>query len=594
MKLLVPYVGELHPADVRLIRLAEFLGIEARPIVLRNSHGQAATYLERVIPDRVACLVVNPRVMQAWLGIPSMPAGLASYLVSRFSHLLVHSPRPESFDASVISALSEGKLEGTQPVERAADYEISPDSKDVCGSFAGLRFGPADPACDRVFRASDGASVVRQFICIAGQPLMAAMSRNTNQTWFLGCPDVADLHAELGDTPMPDYFSRLLPPAMALRAIFGEGNWQPGEGHASVIIDDPLLRRNYGFLNFESLLGLTRRHNFHTTIAFIPHNFRRSASQITRLFRENPERLGICFHGNDHTGAEFASTDMARLNTMLRIAEQRMKVHQDITGLQCDRVMVFPQGNFSLEAMTALRSHNFDGAVNTVPHPRQDVTRLTLGELAQPAVLRYGSFPLFLRKESVSLQAVDVAFNLFFGKPVLIVEHHDVCRRPEILSEVAARINSVAPDIRWSNLTAAMRNAFLRKRTADNIHHVLAYSNAVCLANDTSSSKRYLVEWPFTDQNVPVEQVVQDGNAINTYTVDATAVRLSVDLPAHSSQTFSLVHQNLRQSLASLGLGHKARAFLRRRLSEVRDNYLSRTPHVLAAARTLQRRLSFE
>jgi len=265
-------------------------------------------------------------------------------------------------------------------------------------------------------------------------------------------------------------------------------------------------------------------------------------------------------------------------------------VGKDVNQFQAgDRVMVFPQGNFSVEAMTALRSRNFDAAVNTVPHPRQDATRLTLGEIAQPAVLRYGGFPLFLRSESVQVQAVDVAFNLFFGKPVLIVEHHDVCRHPEVLSEVAARINSVAPDILWTSLTGAVRQALLQRRTADGARHILAYSNAVRVANDANSTGRYLIEWRSANQDVPVEQILQDGNACTSYVADSDGVRVSIDLPAGSSQTLSVIHRNPHQTLASLGVRHRARAFVRRRLSEVRDNYLSRTPQVLAAAKTLQR-----
>ena len=161
------------------------------------------------------------------------------------------------------------------------------------------------------------------------------------------------------------------------------------------------------------------------------------------MFQENAARLSICFHGNDHTEGEFASTDMAFLNTSLRIAEDRMNLLQQITGLHCDRVMVFPQGNFSVEAMKILKSHNFYAAVNTVPHPAAQPVRLTIGELAQPAVLRYGAFPLFIRKPIRQTQSHDIAFNLFFGRPVLIVEHHDIFQRPESLVEIAARINSV-------------------------------------------------------------------------------------------------------------------------------------------------------
>ena len=226
---------------------------------------------------------------------------------------------------------------------------------------------------------------------------------------------------------------------MALRYAAGDECWRPCKAHASIIIDDPLLRKSYGFLNFDFLLGFAERHNFHTTIAFIPHNFRRNLSRTTRMFQENASRLSICFHGNDHTKGEFASTDMAFLNTSLRIAEDRMTLHQQMTGLPCDSVMVFPQGNFSIEAMKVLKSHNFYAAVNTVPHPAEQPVRLTIGELAQPAVLRYGGLPLFICKPIRQTQSHDIAFNVFFGQPVLIVEHHEIFQHPESLVEIAAK-----------------------------------------------------------------------------------------------------------------------------------------------------------
>lgn len=590
MKLVVPYVGELQGVDARLIRLAEFLGIWCEPLPLAKPVGQCAEYLERAIPDRQSCFVVNPGVMHDWVGRDRLPAELVPFLVARFPHLLVHAPRPEPFDGSVIAALSCGRLHAIQGIERAGQfYEMSPDSRDVCEAFAGLSFGPASPANDRIFSTGPGASAVRQLISLAGRPFMAAMGREKSEIWFLAGEDVADLNAEVGDASLTEFFSRLLPHAMALRCIFGEESWRPCEQHASVIIDDPLLRRDYGFLNFESLLGLMRQHNFHTTIAFIPHNFRRSSPRITRMFRENAGRFALCFHGNDHTGAEFASTDTALLNTMLQIAEHRMNVHHRMTGIDCDRVMVFPQGNFSVEAMTVLKSRNFDCAVNTVPHPKQYAVRLTLGEIAQPAVLRYGGFPLFLRKDSLHTQSADIAFNLFFGKPVLIVEHHGIFRHPEFLAGVASRINTVAPNIRWSNLARVMSNSILRRRTPDGVYNIRAYSRTVRVSNDFGSVKRFLIEWKHSGQGVPVERVLQDGTSCVNFAADDAGIRLSVDLPPGSSQTFSVVHRNPHVNLGSLGFRWKAGAFVRRRLSEVRDNYLSRSPHVLAAAKSLQR-----
>ncbi len=589
MKLVVPYVGELQLVDRRLIRLAEFLGIDSVPLPLAKPLGQWEESLERAIPERESCFVVNPRVLQDWVGGDRLPANLASFLVTYFPHLLVHAPRPEPLDSSVITALSCGYLQGVKRIERSdQSYEISPDSRDVCEAFAGLSFGPTNVSNDGVFSTGQEDIEGRNLISIAGRPFMAALQRGKSKIWFLAGQDVADLDAEIGDGPVSEYFSRLLPHAMALRCIFGEESWRPLKQYASVIIDDPLLRRNYGFLNFESLLALMKQRNFHSTIAFIPHNFRRSSPGITRMFRHNTERFSLCFHGNDHTGAEFASNDAVLLNTLLRIAEQRMERHNKITGLHCDRAMVFPQGNFSLEAMAVLRVHNFDGAVNTVPYPMHDRVRLTLRDIAQPAVLRYESFPLFLRNDSVHTQSADIAFNCFFGRPVLIVEHHDVFQHPETLADAATRINTVAPNTCWSNVGAVLRNSVLEKCTPDGIHHIRAYSNTVQVCNHSSSVKQFSIEW---NQRTHPEQVLQDERQPVEFTADGMGIHVDTALQGGSSRTFSLVHQNPYREFGDLGLRRKTKAYVRRRLSEVRDNYLSKNPRVLAAAKKLQRSL---
>jgi hypothetical protein len=308
------------------------------------------------------------------------------------------------------------------------------------------------------------------------------------------------------------------------------------------------------------------------------------------MFRENSTRFALCFHGNDHTGSEFASTDMAHLNTLLRVAEHRMNLHGQMTGIPCDRVMVFPQGNFSVEAMRVLKSNNFYAAVNTVSHPVQQVDRLTIGELIQPAVLRYGDFPLFIRKPIRLTKTHDIAFNLFFGRPILIVEHHEVFQHPESLAEIASRINSLAPEIHWSNLTSVVGNSILRRRAPDSTCHIRAYSGTVRISNDSDSVERFSIEWSYSGPHASVEHVLQDGTPYSRYEVDDAGIRLSVELAPSSSQIFSVVHRNDHATLRSLGIRWNTKAFVRRRLSEMRDNYLSKNQHVLAVAKSLQQR----
>jgi hypothetical protein len=589
MKLVVPYVGELQDLDARMVRLAEFLGIACETLALANV-AEHAEFLEKTVPDQCSCFVVNPQVMKEWVGLDGIPADLVSFLLSRFRHLLVHGLRVEAFDSEMVATLSRGRLKSVDVIDSGSPfYVIAKGFKHVCEAFSGLSFGPVNPVNDHVFCTSGSDPAVQQLISIGGRPFMAAVTLEGAEILFVASEDVADLNMEVGGAPLTEYFSRLVPQAMALRYAAGDECWRPCKSQASIIIDDPLLRKSYGFLNFESLLRLAGQHNFHATIAFIPHNFRRNSSRITRMFQENAARLSICFHGNDHTEGEFASTDMALLNTLLRVAEDRMNLHRQLTGLPCDRVMVFPQGNFSIEAMKALKSHNFQAAVNTVPHPAEQSVRLTIGELAQPAVLRYGGFPLFIRKPIRQTQSHDIAFNLFFGRPVLIVEHHEIFQRPESLIEIAARINSVASEVHWSNLATVVGNSILTRRAPDGTHHVRAYSGTVRISNDSRSIQRYSIEWAGTGDGAS-EQMHMDGMPYCGFEIGDAGLPLSVELAPGSSQTFSLVHQNIDATVRNLGLGWNVKAFLRRRLSELRDNYLSKNQYLLTAAKAVQRR----
>jgi hypothetical protein len=585
--LLVPCVGEMQPEDRRLTRLAEFLGIAWSPLELVGNDGQWEASLKKEISEEDACLVVNPAVLRDFVG-ENAAAELASILVSNFSRLLVYAPKPKSFDSQLIQALSGGEFEGVRGIGVGSQpYVVSPNSSDICGDFSRITFGAARASTDSVFTTPAKEASFRILISIGSQPFMAALKREEGEILCLGCQDIADLDSEVGETPLKDYFSTFLPPAMALRYFFRDECWRPVGRSASVIVDDPLLRQSYGFLNFGTLLELTKRHDFHTTIAFIPHNFRRSSPKIAKMFRENKDRLAICFHGNDHTGAEFASTDVVLLNTMLEIAEHRMLTHQEITGLECDRVMVFPQGNFSVEAMAVLKARNFSCAINTVPHPTQQPIRLKLSEIAVPAVLRYAGFPLFLRKDSAHTQPEDIAFATFFGRPVVIVEHHDIFENPEPLIEAAGRINGVSPGIRWSSPEKAGAGAILRRRIAGG-YHVRAYAGTVRVSNDSNVTQKFLVEWAPGDQ---VNHVSKDGQPCSHFETDAYGTRISVELAAGGSAMLAISYRNGRSTVKGIGLRQNAKAYVRRRLSEVRDNYLSKNAYLLAAAKTVKKHL---
>ena len=589
MKLVVPYSGELNAADARLVHLAEFMGGQCELLRVDKGVTLSPEFIEKHVGDKNSCFVVNPASIRGCLPSESFPLDLASYLISQFSFVLIHNLSLDSFAASAVNTFSQGSLRSLQPIEGIGlSYEISSAHKELCGAFSGLTFGPVNQKNDRVFIENAKGGAIRSHISIGGRPFFASVQRERAQLFFLAGSNVADLGVNVGGLPLAEYFSQLMPAAMFIRYAFREECWQPSQHHATLIIDDPLLRKDYGFLNYERLLALMDEHNFHTSIAFIPYNCRRNSPGTTRMFRDRPDRLSICFHGNDHTAAEFASKDSGLLNAMLTVAEKRMDAHQQQTGIRCDHVMVFPQGNFSRDAMTALKAHNFCAAVNSGPYPRGESSGLSVAEFMQPAVLKYGGFPLFLRKYPREIALQDIALNLFFGKPVLIVEHHEIFKDPKSLTQLVSRINALAPEIRWSNVQAAAENSYLRRWAPDGTLEIRAYANAGKIENISKDILRCSIEWP-GHKEIPVEKVLLDGMPHDTR-ADDKQIRLCFDVPPGGSREFSVVYQNtFALSDANSRVPWKAKAFFRRRLSELRDNHLSKSPGLLAFAKALQR-----
>jgi hypothetical protein len=386
-----------------------------------------------------------------------------------------------------------------------------------------------------------------------------------------------------------------VPWLICLRLFFGADTWAPSTHYAALVVDDPLLRTSYGFLNFGDLVAHMQQYTFATTVAFIPHNYRRSAEHVVRLFRHNPTRLALCFHGNDHTAGEFASTDATFLNTSLAIATGRMKVHQQMTGVEYERVMVFPQGRFSREAMQALSTHNFESAVNTTTCPADARTNVRLADLTQPAVLSHAGFPLFVRTPVSNTTEVDIAFSLFFGRPILLGAHHDDFRDIQTVLSTISTVNAMCPSIVWTSVGTATRRSVLVKRHKDGSKRIRAYSRTVEIQNGSSCSEHISIEWPRIAAGgaldiPPTDTVQPDWPRID----GQDGFTAQFDLASGESRQLSYVQCAERPAIHDLGVKWAVNAFVRRRLSEIRDNHLSKHPSALIAAQRFQKRwLSF-
>jgi hypothetical protein len=170
-----------------------------------------------------------------------------------------------------------------------------------------------------------------------------------------------------------------------------------------------------------------------------------------------------------------------------------------------------------------------------------------------------------------------------------VVEHHQIFKDPKQLLDVITCINSLCPTIEWVGLAQAVRNATLQRHKCDSTAWVRGYSNSIEIRNSSSQSAQFSLEFPHLSLEGALEckggEIVAAPDATN----GDSKVRVQTNVPPHMSQMVSLVRRDEYPEPVALGMKWKTKAFVRRRLSEVRDDYLSKNAPVLAFAKTLQR-----
>jgi len=217
---------------------------------------------------------------------------------------------------------------------------------------------------------------------------------------------------------------------------------------ACLIIDDPLLKPQYGCINFEKLLNEMKDHNFFTEIAFIPSNYKRSDPRTINLLRNNPDYYSICIHGCNHLGIEFGINDYEYLRMLAYTALWRMEQHRKITGLLYDPIMVFPQGRFSLMAIKALKDSGYFAVCNTTIWAIDEET--TFEEKQESNMRIVSDFPIVLRRYPKDKDFFIKDFNK--GFPIIIVEHHGVFKNSyKKITDLVDWINSFG-NIKWTSL----------------------------------------------------------------------------------------------------------------------------------------------
>jgi hypothetical protein len=464
------------------------------------------------------------------------------------------------------------------------DVVVSDQLDEFCGVMAGLRATACNIAyADLVLNGSERKA--NSLISIGQGSTFLKLEYDSVAVFLSTAKEIIDIDAELTSQnfDVREHFLRAVPLVLYIKWAFAETCWTAPETNACLVIDDPVLKSTHGFVDFEELLCLMKRHNFSSNIAFIPWNWRRSSPEVSRLFRENTENYSVSVHGCDHTRAEFGSSDEQRLYWKAQQALERMKHHESITGIRHDRVMVFPQGIFSTAAVSALKHTDLIAAVNNDvisadPHPRAVI----LSELWDVAVMGYDAFPIFTRRypwEGIE----NFAFDALLGKPAIIIIHHDYCSdRCSRLINFIERLNALKCELTWRSLGEVVRRSCRQRELSSDTAEIEMYAREVRIQNRSGHRKRFLVKRRECKPSA-IREVQDDSgpiawNALNGH------IHFEIEVNSGESRTISMKYHKLAENGCNGDtLGYRFNAMLRRYLCEIRDNYVTPARLRLAA-----------
>jgi hypothetical protein len=407
------------------------------------------------------------------------------------------------------------------------------------------------------------------------------------QTVFLACITSEGSNV-YDDRDVVSVFLKIAPEMIFVRFCAGERGWHSPHYYANFTIDDPWLREPYGYVDYEGLLQEMEKHQFHTTIAFIPWNYDRSQAEVVSLFRNHPDRFSITVHGNNHDHKEFTNYGSKPLAVQigdLKQALTRMEGFQASTGIPYDKVMIFPHSIAPEQTLEALKTYNYLATINSSNVPQGIVMAASPSEVLRPVTLSFKGFPSISRYSTqVPVTEAYVAINQFLGNPLFFYDHSDFFSKGiDAFDHVADAVNRLEPATEWRSLGEIVKHLYVVKLRDDSDYDVLAFSNNICLENTTGRGSTFYVQKKEIGGQT-IDSVTVDGG-IQPYTLQEDQISFAVSVPLGGKRCISIQYANDFRSSSIDPRHDSAVVYLLRMGSDFRDIYLAKSGVGLAIIR---------
>jgi hypothetical protein len=246
--------------------------------------------------------------------------------------------------------------------------------------------------------------------------------------------------------------------------------------------------------------------------------------------------------------------------------------------------MIFPQGGFCKAALRALSAEGYLAAINTSVMASDAAPReLTYRALLDVAPITYADCPLFSRRYTDRL--FPVAFDLFMGKPALIVQHHGDFRDGyEAAGGFVRALTKQDGAVTWSSAAQAVQHAALWKEIGPQEQWIRFYTREFRFRNPTANPTTYRL-FKKLALGTAAQGVERDGRPLDfavENSVLTTELRLDPGETAHVATPLPAYSDGPGEFRG--GPLYRTRVASRRWLSEFRDNYVSRSRWLLTKA----------
>ncbi len=474
---------------------------------------------------------------------------------------------------------------------RTLSLAVSRDHPELTGPMGGLEISSQLRREDSILVGGLNAKLaLTPVIAADGAPVFVRFQVNAVAIFLNASSHLLDIDQAVGPAyyDVKEHFCSVVPLVMFIRHMFRDSAWQPQELGACLIIDDPLLKQRYGSCDFRTLRDLMHRYGFTTNIGFIPWNWRRTSHSDAEFFRQEQGPFSVSIHGCNHTAGEFGETSPLVLNSRARLAQSRMKRHEARTGVRHDSVMIFPQGVFSSASTKALKRNGYIAAVNTELVPvDSDGAKTRIRDAWDVAIMRYGDFPIFTRRYAHH-GLENFAFDLLLGKPCLIVTHHDFfsddCER---LVELIKKLQSLPCTLHWRPLGEVIRRACRRRIGEYGVCEIEMYGSELLVENPLKETVNVRVRKREIEADLVTE--VRCNLEPISWTRDADHIFYEASIEPSNEKYFQTLYSEPREVGRPMpSLPFELSVAIRRVLSEVRDEYLSKNRFLSGTAANIK------